>query len=74
MILSHFSQCGSIIDKIFPPQQNCNWMHIKYSSRIECDKALNYNEKILNNNIMIGVTRCKDPNIIDKENLNDNTQ
>lgn len=73
LILSHFSQCGTIMDKMFAPQ-NGNWVHLKFSSRLECDKALNYNEKILANNIMIGVTYCKDLSIVDKENLVDNTQ
>ncbi|KAI8122843.1 hypothetical protein FF38_01386 [Lucilia cuprina] len=70
-VLQHFAQCGTIVDKVFP-SQNGNWVHLKYSSRLECDKALNYNEKILNNNIMIGVTQCKDKSIIDKENLCEN--
>ncbi|XP_037805463.1 nucleoporin Nup35 isoform X2 [Lucilia sericata] len=70
-VMQHFAQCGTIVDKVFP-SQNGNWVHIKYSSRLECDKALNYNEKILSNNIMIGVTQCKDKNIIDKENLCEN--
>ncbi|XP_054729576.1 nucleoporin Nup35 [Anastrepha obliqua] len=70
-ILQHFAQCGTIVDKVFPPQ-NGNWVHLKYASRLECDKALNYNEKILGNNIMIGVTQCKDKNIIDKENICEN--
>lgn len=71
MIISHFSQCGTIIDKIFPPQ-NGNWIHLKYLSRLECDKALNYNEKVLNNNLMIGVTRCKDSSVMEKENIENN--
>lgn len=70
-ILQHFAQCGTIVDKIFP-SQNGNWVHLKYSSRLECDKALNYNEKILAGNIMIGVTQCKDTKIIDKENFYEN--
>lgn len=73
-ILQHFAQCGTIVDKVFS-NRNGNWVHLKYSSRLECDRALNYNEKILANNIMIGVTRCKDTNIIDKENVcQNNTQ
>lgn len=71
-VLQHFSQCGTIVDKVFP-SQNGNWVHLKFSSRLECDKALNYNEKILANNIMIGVTQCKDKSIIDKENLCENS-
>lgn len=67
MILSHFSQCGTIVEKVFPPQSG-NWVHLRYSSSLECEKALNYHERILANSIMIGVTYCKDPSIIDKEN------
>ncbi|XP_055390147.1 nucleoporin Nup35 [Condylostylus longicornis] len=73
LILTHFAQCGSIVDKVFP-SQNGNWVHLKFSSCLEADRALNYNEKILANNIMIGVTRCKDSNVIDKENYSENHQ
>lgn len=66
-IISHFSQCGTIIDKMFPPQQG-NWIHLKYSSRLECERALNFSEKIIFNNLMVGVTYCKEPTIIGKEN------
>lgn len=71
VVLQHFAQCGTIVDKVFP-SQNGNWVHLKFSSRLECDKALNYNEKILANNIMLGVTQCKDKTIIDKENMCEN--
>uniref|UniRef100_A0A1A9VSL4 Nucleoporin NUP35 n=1 Tax=Glossina austeni TaxID=7395 RepID=A0A1A9VSL4_GLOAU len=70
-ILQHFSQCGTIMDKVMP-SHNGNWIHLKYSSRLECDKALNYNGKILANNIMIAVTQCKDNDLLDKENFSDN--
>lgn len=71
MILSHFSQCGTILEKVFPPQSG-NWVHLRFASSLECDKAHNYHERILANSIMIGVTYCKDPSIIDKENLDRN--
>lgn len=64
-ILSHFSQCGSILEKIC---SSGNWMHLRFSSRLECDKALLYNGKIICNNLMIGVMRCTDETILDKEN------
>ncbi|XP_055615375.1 nucleoporin Nup35 [Toxorhynchites rutilus septentrionalis] len=67
MVLSHFSQCGSIIDKSFATQ-NGNWVHLRFTSRLECDKALNYNGKIIGQNLMIGVQYCNDPAIIGKEN------
>lgn len=68
MILSHFAQCGTILEKVFPPQSG-NWVHLRFASSLECEKALNYHERILANSLMIGVTYCKDPSIVDKENL-----
>lgn len=70
-ILSHFSQCGSVLEKVC---SSGNWIHLKFSSRLECDKALLYNGKIICNNLMIGVMRCTDENILDKENLNEVAQ
>lgn len=69
-ILSHFSQCGTIVDKVFAAQ-NGNWVHLRFTSRLECDKAINYNGKIISNNLMIGVMRCTDESVIDKENTNE---
>lgn len=68
MILNHFAQCGTILEKVFPPQ-NGNWVHLRFASSLECEKALNYHERILASSLMIGVTYCKDPTIVDKENL-----
>lgn len=68
MILNHFAQCGTILEKVFPPQSG-NWVHLRFASSLECEKALNYHERILANSLMIGVTYCKDPTIVDKENL-----
>ncbi|EDS33036.1 nucleoporin NUP53 [Culex quinquefasciatus] len=73
MILSHFSQCGAIIDKVFATQ-NGNWVHLRFSSRLECDKALNYNGKIIGQNLMLGVQYCNDPVVIGKENSDDRNQ
>lgn len=60
------------MDKKFAPQ-NGNWIHLRYASVLECEKALNYHERIISNNLMVGVTHCKDPTIVDKENM-DRTQ
>lgn len=67
-ILSHFAQCGTIVDKMLPPNGGGNWMHLKYASRVECDKAVNFNERIIGNCMMIGVVYCRDADIVDKEN------
>lgn len=68
MVLQHFTVCGTIVDVVHAPQ-NGNWMYVRYSSRIESDKALNYNEKIIAGNVMVGVSRCTDRSVIDKENI-----
>lgn len=70
MILSHFSQCGTIVNKM-QPQNSGNWLHLRFTSRLECDRALNFNQKVLNNFFMIGVTRCKDPSVLELEQRDD---
>lgn len=72
-ILAHFSQCGTIVDKVLS-QQGGNWVHLKYSSRLECDKAINYNERVIGNSLMIGVMYCRDAAIVDKENMDRNNR
>ena len=64
-ILSHFSQCGTILEKVC---SSGNWIHLRFSSRMECDKAILYNGKIICNNLMVGVSRCTDTNLTEKEN------
>ncbi|XP_040171700.1 nucleoporin Nup35 [Anopheles arabiensis] len=66
-ILSHFIGIGTIVDKQ-PAPQNGNWVHLRYSSRLECDRALNYNGRIISEGLMIGVQYCNDPAILGKEN------
>uniref|UniRef100_A0A182MGD3 Nucleoporin NUP35 n=1 Tax=Anopheles culicifacies TaxID=139723 RepID=A0A182MGD3_9DIPT len=76
-ILSHFIGIGTIVDKQAPSPQNGNWVHLRYSSRLECDRALNYNGRIISQGLMIGVQYCNDPAIVGKENEgneNDATQ
>lgn len=64
-ILSHFSGCGTILEKVC---SSGNWIHLRFSSKGECDKALLYNGKIIGNNLMIGVIRCQDESVMEKEN------
>ncbi|XP_034672172.1 nucleoporin Nup35 [Drosophila subobscura] len=67
MVLQHFTLCGTIVQVSHAPK-NGNWMHVRFSSRIESDKALNFNQKIIGGNVMVGVARCTDKSIVDKEN------
>lgn len=53
LVLSQFAQCGTIIDKKFPPEGN--WVNLKYSNRHEVGKALSFNGKLISNSIMVGV-------------------
>jgi nuclear pore complex protein Nup53 len=71
IVLSHFSGCGTILDKVC---SNGNWIHLRFSSRGECEKALLYNGKIIGNNLMIGVIRCQDESVFEKENVNESQQ
>lgn len=71
IVLSHFSGCGTILDKVCSAG---NWIHLRFSSRGECEKALLYNGKIIGNNLMIGVIKCNDESVLQKENLNESQQ
>lgn len=51
--LSHFTNCGHILDKKFPTQGN--YVHIKFSNPYEVNKALGMNGRLIMNNIMVGV-------------------
>lgn len=72
-ILSHFIGIGTIVDKLSAPQGG-NWVHLCYSSRLECDRALNYNGRIISQGLMIGVQYCNDPAVLGKENECDDPQ
>nr|CAD7204817.1 unnamed protein product [Timema douglasi] len=69
-ILSHFSQLGTLVEYRVPPKGN--WIHLKYGSPMECNKALSSNGLIVLENTMIGVVPCQDQEILedcsDKEN------
>ncbi|XP_022234180.1 nucleoporin Nup35 [Drosophila obscura] len=69
MVLQHFTLCGTIVEVSHAPK-NGNWMHVRFSSRIESDKALNFNQKVIGGNVMVGVTSCTEKSIVDKENCN----
>lgn len=59
-ILQEFSQYGVITNYEIP--NKCNWMHLRYVTKLQAKKALSKNTKIFNGSIQIGVTPC-----IDKE-------
>jgi nuclear pore complex protein Nup53 len=71
IVLAHFSGCGTILEKV---SSAGNWVHLRYSSRAECDKSLLYNGKVIGNNLMIGVVRCEEELVTEKENYGDYPQ
>lgn len=61
LVLTQFSQFGTITDKKFPPEGN--WVHIKYNSPHEVSRAMSFNGKIISNSIMVGVIQNQLNNI-----------
>lgn len=53
LALSHFANCGVIIDKKCPVQGN--FIHIRYNTLHEVNRALAMNGKFIMNNVMVGV-------------------
>lgn len=68
-VLSQLANCGPIAEKKVPPQGN--WVHVKFNNLSEVSRALSLNGKLINNNIMIGVTMYYPKE--NKENINDNS-
>jgi hypothetical protein len=63
IILSYFHNFGQIL-RVKHPENGGNWIHLHYQSRLQAEKALGKNGKILDaGNIMIGVIRCTDPSV-----------
>ena len=64
IILSYFHNFGQIL-RVKHPENGGNWIHLLYLSRLQADKALGKNGKVLDaGNIMIGVIRCTDPSVM----------
>ncbi|XP_022905535.1 nucleoporin NUP35 [Onthophagus taurus] len=68
LVLAQLANYGSIVDKKFPTQGN--WIHLKYSSPLEANKALALHGKLISNSIMIGVVPFVNKNKSEnKENM-----
>lgn len=57
-ILAQLAHCGNIVATRSPTKGN--WMHIKYSSKLEARRALANNGKVFAGTVMIGVIPCRD--------------
>lgn len=54
-ILHQFQTLGEVIN--FTAGAG-NWLHIRYYTRLQAEKALSYDGKTLSGNVMIGVKKC----------------
>jgi hypothetical protein len=61
-VLQEFSVCGQIVRHIVCAQGN--WMHIQYQTKLQAQKALDKNGKVLGNSIMVGVMKCIDKSVL----------
>ncbi|CAH8290352.1 unnamed protein product [Heterobilharzia americana] len=64
-ILNQFAQLGTIEKHVIT--NSGNWMHIKYQNRMQARCALNKNGKVFGDNIMVGVSVCTDPQVMNGE-------
>ncbi|POM71181.1 Hypothetical protein PHPALM_12278 [Phytophthora palmivora] len=54
-ILHHFQSVGEVVN--YSSNSGGNWLHIRYHTRLQAEKALSYDGRTLSN-IMIGVKKC----------------
>ncbi|CAG9784815.1 unnamed protein product [Diatraea saccharalis] len=57
-VLARFSNCGAMIDKIYPTQGN--WAHLRYATRAEKERAMALNGRQVLPGIMVGVVECRE--------------
>lgn len=60
-VLQEFSIYGQILRHT---STQGNWLHIQYQTKLQAQKALSKNGKVLANNIMVGVMKCIDKNVM----------
>jgi nuclear pore complex protein Nup53 len=65
-VLQEFSNYGQIL-RHFPSNQG-NWLHIQYQTKLQAQKALSKNGKVLANSLMVGVMQCIDKKIMTTNN------
>ncbi|RLN61161.1 hypothetical protein BBJ29_002860 [Phytophthora kernoviae] len=55
-ILHQFQSVGEVVNYL--SSSGGNWLHLRYHTRLQAEKALSYDGRTLANNIMIGVKKC----------------
>ncbi|KAJ0394367.1 hypothetical protein P43SY_006608 [Pythium insidiosum] len=54
-VLQHFQTLGEVLNF---SSGSGNWMHVRYHTRLQAEKALSYDGQTIGGSIMIGVKRC----------------
>lgn len=55
-ILHHFQSMGEVIN--YSRSSGGNWLHLRYHTRLQAEKALSYDGSTLANSMMVGVKKC----------------
>ncbi|CAH0477528.1 unnamed protein product [Peronospora belbahrii] len=55
-ILHQFQAVGEVVN--YCSSTGGNWLHLRYYTRLQAEKALGYDGRTLANNIMVGVKKC----------------
>lgn len=64
-VLQEFATYGQIVRYVPPSQtEQGNWLHVKYQTRMQAQKALSKNGKVLGGQFMVGVMACIDRKIM----------
>jgi len=61
-VLQEFSIYGQIIRHV--PNNQGNWLHVQYQNKLQAQKALSKNGKVLANSLMIGIMPCIDKRVM----------
>ncbi|GMF50989.1 unnamed protein product [Phytophthora fragariaefolia] len=67
-ILHQFQSVGEVVN--YSSSSSGNWLHLRYHTRLQAEKALSYDGRTLANSTMIGVKKCyssdRDANALDE--------
>jgi len=66
-VLQEFSIYGQIIRHV--PNNQGNWLHVQYSNKLQAQKALSKNGKVLANQLMVGVMPCIDKRVMGSNSI-----
>jgi hypothetical protein len=70
-VLQEFATYGQILRHVICSQGN--WMHIQYQTRLQAQKALSKNGKVLGDSVMVGVMKCIDTTVMNSTPASEST-